>query len=176
MQRDFTYVDDIIAGVLAALDRPPAVDPAWDARRPDPSTSGVRPLAHPEPRRRIARGADALYRGAGAAARPQGDAAPDAHAGRRRDPAPRPTSATPAPRSATSRPRASRTAWRSSWTGMSITMAGVEDGRKDGGTAMTEPAPILYPLQGQAHLRRGPSRHGRIGRWCGACRARAARS
>ena len=26
MQRDFTYIDDIVAGVLAALDRPPAAD------------------------------------------------------------------------------------------------------------------------------------------------------
>ncbi len=26
MQRDFTYIDDIVAGVVAALDRPPADD------------------------------------------------------------------------------------------------------------------------------------------------------
>ena len=26
MERDFTYIDDIVAGVLAALDRPPAAD------------------------------------------------------------------------------------------------------------------------------------------------------
>jgi UDP-glucuronate 4-epimerase len=26
MRRDFTYIDDIVAGVLAALDRPPAAD------------------------------------------------------------------------------------------------------------------------------------------------------
>ena len=26
MQRDFTYIDDIVDGVLAALDRPPAPD------------------------------------------------------------------------------------------------------------------------------------------------------
>ena len=43
MERDFTYVDDIITGVVAALDAPAAVDPAWDALRPDPSTSGVAP-------------------------------------------------------------------------------------------------------------------------------------
>lgn len=43
MERDFTYVDDIAAGVIAALDRPAAVDPNWDAARPDPSTSGVAP-------------------------------------------------------------------------------------------------------------------------------------
>jgi len=43
MERDFTYVDDVVDGVLAALDRPAAVDPAWDAAKPDPSTSGVAP-------------------------------------------------------------------------------------------------------------------------------------
>jgi UDP-glucuronate 4-epimerase len=43
MERDFTYVDDIIDGVLAALDRPPTIDPAWDPANPDPSTSGVAP-------------------------------------------------------------------------------------------------------------------------------------
>ena len=43
MQRDFTYVDDIVDGVVAALDRPPGVDSAWDATRPDPATSGVAP-------------------------------------------------------------------------------------------------------------------------------------
>ncbi|HEX5378216.1 MAG TPA: NAD-dependent epimerase/dehydratase family protein, partial [Phenylobacterium sp.] len=43
MQRDFTYVDDIAAGVVAALDRPAAVNPAWDALAPDPATSGVAP-------------------------------------------------------------------------------------------------------------------------------------
>ncbi|MBD3820633.1 MAG: NAD-dependent epimerase/dehydratase family protein, partial [Brevundimonas diminuta] len=31
MSRDFTYVDDIVTGVVAALDRPAAIDPAWDA-------------------------------------------------------------------------------------------------------------------------------------------------
>ena len=43
MQRDFTYVDDIVDGLVAALDRPPAADPAWDPQAPDPSTSGVAP-------------------------------------------------------------------------------------------------------------------------------------
>jgi UDP-glucuronate 4-epimerase len=37
--RDFTYVDDIVAGVIRALDRPAKPDPAWDAHRPDPATS-----------------------------------------------------------------------------------------------------------------------------------------
>ncbi|HEY9217546.1 MAG TPA: NAD-dependent epimerase [Phenylobacterium sp.] len=43
MQRDFTYVDDIVSGVVAALDRPAAPDPNWDATAPNPSTSGVAP-------------------------------------------------------------------------------------------------------------------------------------
>jgi UDP-glucuronate 4-epimerase len=43
MQRDFTYVDDIVSGVVAALDRPAEADPAWDAQAPDPATSGVAP-------------------------------------------------------------------------------------------------------------------------------------
>jgi UDP-glucuronate 4-epimerase len=43
MQRDFTYVDDIVDGLAAAIDRPAAVDPAWDPLNPDPATSGVAP-------------------------------------------------------------------------------------------------------------------------------------
>jgi UDP-glucuronate 4-epimerase len=43
MSRDFTYVDDIVTGVIAALDRPAAVDPTWDAATPNPATSGVAP-------------------------------------------------------------------------------------------------------------------------------------
>jgi UDP-glucuronate 4-epimerase len=41
MQRDFTYVDDIVDGLVAALDRPPAANPAWDAEAPDPATSSA---------------------------------------------------------------------------------------------------------------------------------------
>jgi len=43
MSRDFTYVDDIVTGIVAALDQPATVNPAWDATAPDPSTSGVAP-------------------------------------------------------------------------------------------------------------------------------------
>jgi UDP-glucuronate 4-epimerase len=43
MQRDFTYVDDIVDGLVAAVDRPAAVNPAWDPLKPDPATSGVAP-------------------------------------------------------------------------------------------------------------------------------------
>ncbi|MET3528107.1 NAD-dependent epimerase [Phenylobacterium koreense] len=43
MQRDFTYIDDIVTGVLAALDRPATPSQTWDAVHPDPATSGVAP-------------------------------------------------------------------------------------------------------------------------------------
>ncbi len=39
MQRDFTYVDDIAAGVVRVLDRAPAPDPGRDHARPDPGRS-----------------------------------------------------------------------------------------------------------------------------------------
>ena len=39
MQRDFTYIDDIIEGVVRALEHTPQPDPAWDAGQPDPATS-----------------------------------------------------------------------------------------------------------------------------------------
>ncbi len=43
MQRDFTYIDDIVEGVVRVLDRVPAPDPAWNADRPRPDSSGVAP-------------------------------------------------------------------------------------------------------------------------------------
>lgn len=43
MQRDFTYVADIVDGLVAAIDRPAKPDPNWDATAPDPATSGVAP-------------------------------------------------------------------------------------------------------------------------------------
>ena len=43
MSRDFTYVDDIVTGVIAAFDRPAALDLDWQATAPNPSTSGVAP-------------------------------------------------------------------------------------------------------------------------------------
>ncbi|UEG52010.1 NAD-dependent epimerase [Mucilaginibacter daejeonensis] len=41
MQRDFTYVDDIVEGVLRVLDRPAKPDPDWDSQHPDPATSSA---------------------------------------------------------------------------------------------------------------------------------------
>ena len=43
MQRDFTFVDDIVSGIVAALDRPCQIDTTWNAAAPDPATSGVAP-------------------------------------------------------------------------------------------------------------------------------------
>lgn len=42
-KRSFTYVDDIVEGVVRTLDRVPGKDPAWSGARPDPATSGVAP-------------------------------------------------------------------------------------------------------------------------------------
>jgi UDP-glucuronate 4-epimerase len=41
MVRDFTYVDDIVEGVLRVLDQPPQKNPAWDAASPDPASSSA---------------------------------------------------------------------------------------------------------------------------------------
>ncbi len=42
-KRSFTYVDDIVEGVVRTLDRVPGKDPDWSGERPDPATSGVAP-------------------------------------------------------------------------------------------------------------------------------------
>ena len=39
MRRDFTYIDDIVTGVIACLDKPATADPAFEAANPDPATS-----------------------------------------------------------------------------------------------------------------------------------------
>ncbi len=39
MVRDFTYIADIVEGVVRVLDNPPAGNTQWDAAHPDPSTS-----------------------------------------------------------------------------------------------------------------------------------------
>lgn len=43
MERDFTFIDDIVDGVVAALDDVPGRDPAWRSDAPSPATSGVAP-------------------------------------------------------------------------------------------------------------------------------------
>jgi len=39
MKRDFTYIDDIVEGVVRIMDRIPEVNPGWDGKAPDPGTS-----------------------------------------------------------------------------------------------------------------------------------------
>jgi len=39
MQRDFTYIDDIVEGVVRIIDRIPQPNPQWDRTHPDPGSS-----------------------------------------------------------------------------------------------------------------------------------------
>ncbi len=39
MQRDFTYIDDIVEGIVRVLDNPPTGNPNWSGKAPDPGTS-----------------------------------------------------------------------------------------------------------------------------------------
>jgi UDP-glucuronate 4-epimerase len=39
MQRDFTYIDDIVEGVFRVVERIPEPNPRWNGQNPDPSTS-----------------------------------------------------------------------------------------------------------------------------------------
>jgi UDP-glucuronate 4-epimerase len=39
MQRDFTYIDDIVEGVVRVMARPASPNDAWRGDRPDPGTS-----------------------------------------------------------------------------------------------------------------------------------------
>jgi UDP-glucuronate 4-epimerase len=41
MRRDFTYIDDIVEGVIRVADRIPEADPAWSGSQPDPGTSSA---------------------------------------------------------------------------------------------------------------------------------------
>jgi UDP-glucuronate 4-epimerase len=41
MQRDFTYIDDIIEGVIRVISNIPKADPDWSSIKPNPSTSCV---------------------------------------------------------------------------------------------------------------------------------------
>jgi UDP-glucuronate 4-epimerase len=42
-KRSFTYIDDVVEGLVRILDRLPSKDPSWSGARPDPATSGVGP-------------------------------------------------------------------------------------------------------------------------------------
>lgn len=39
MMRDFTYIDDIVDGVIKVIDKPATSNPKWDAKNPDPASS-----------------------------------------------------------------------------------------------------------------------------------------
>jgi UDP-glucuronate 4-epimerase len=41
MRRDFTYIDDIVEGVVRTCDHVATADPAWSSDRPDPGTSAA---------------------------------------------------------------------------------------------------------------------------------------
>jgi UDP-glucuronate 4-epimerase len=41
MQRDFTYIDDIVEGVVRVMEHIPAPDPSWSPEKPDPATSSA---------------------------------------------------------------------------------------------------------------------------------------
>lgn len=41
MQRDFTYIDDIVEGIVRVMERPATADPSWDSNIPDPATSSA---------------------------------------------------------------------------------------------------------------------------------------
>ncbi|OGV73339.1 MAG: protein CapI [Methylophilales bacterium RIFCSPHIGHO2_02_FULL_57_10] len=41
MQRDFTFIDDIVEGVVRVLDKPAVPNPDFDANQPDPGTSNA---------------------------------------------------------------------------------------------------------------------------------------
>jgi UDP-glucuronate 4-epimerase len=40
-RRDFTYIDDIVEGVIRVLDRPAPPNPNWSGDQPDPGTSAA---------------------------------------------------------------------------------------------------------------------------------------
>ena len=41
MQRDFTYIDDVVAALIKLIDHPASADPAFDRSAPDPATSSA---------------------------------------------------------------------------------------------------------------------------------------
>ena len=41
MQRDFTYIDDIVEGVVRVMDKPATPNPEWDSAAPDSGTSSA---------------------------------------------------------------------------------------------------------------------------------------
>lgn len=40
-RRDFTYIDDIVEGIIQCLNKPPKANPDWDTSNPDPASSAA---------------------------------------------------------------------------------------------------------------------------------------
>jgi len=40
-RRDFTYIDDIVEGIIRVLDRPAPPNPNWNSSKPDPASSSA---------------------------------------------------------------------------------------------------------------------------------------
>jgi UDP-glucuronate 4-epimerase len=40
-RRDFTYIDDIVEGIIRVIKKPPALNPNWDSDNPDPGSSSA---------------------------------------------------------------------------------------------------------------------------------------
>ena len=81
--RDFTYVDDIVEGVIRACDRPAAPGPRLGPDAPDPATSR-RAVPHLQHRQQRPGPARRLHRGARGGAGPEAPARAAAAAARRR--------------------------------------------------------------------------------------------
>jgi UDP-glucuronate 4-epimerase len=41
MERDFTFIDDVVDAIVALIDHPPSPDPSFDPLRPDPATAAA---------------------------------------------------------------------------------------------------------------------------------------
>jgi UDP-glucuronate 4-epimerase len=41
MQRDFTYIDDVVEGIFRVINRPAKINSTWNPENPDPATSSV---------------------------------------------------------------------------------------------------------------------------------------
>ncbi len=41
MKRDFTYIDDLVDGLILVFKKPPKANPNWDAENPDPASSSA---------------------------------------------------------------------------------------------------------------------------------------
>ena len=41
MERDFTYIDDIVEGIVRVVNKPPMHDPDWNSERPNPASSSA---------------------------------------------------------------------------------------------------------------------------------------